>query len=238
VVRLNFIVEGHAEEAFVNGLLGPHLGHHDVSCAARRVEMSRGRGRIHRGGLIDWTKAARDIDFWRREDGRADARFTTMFDLYKLPLETPGRSDAAGLSDPLKRVCHIEQAIAASMNDPRFLPYIQLHEFEALIFAGADKLAESYPSRAAEAQALANTAEEFPSPEHIDEGPATAPSKRIIAQIPEYAGGKVAASPNVLQRIGIETLRQRCPHFGAWLCCLESLASPSPPPWPRLVTMP
>jgi hypothetical protein len=238
VVRLNFIVEGHAEEAFVNQILCPHLGGHDVVCAARRVEFSRRRGVIYRGGLIDWSKAARDIDRWRREDANADTRFTTMFDLYKLPNEAPGRSEAANLTDPFSKVHAIEQAVNATVNDQRFLPYVQLHEFEALLFAGADKLAVFYPERSAEAQQLVDVSTQHPSPEHIDEGATTAPSKRIIARIPEYEGGKLTASPIVLERIGLTTLRQRCPHFGAWLTCLESLATPNPLPWPRLVAMP
>lgn len=238
MIRLNFVVEGHSEEAFVNRILKDHLASSNVYCNARRVETSRGAGRIFRGGLIKWSKAAEDVAKWQREDSGQDVRFTTMFDLYKLPPETPGRSSAADLADPLKRVWLIERAIADSMKDSRTLPYIQLHEFEALIFAGADKLAKPYPSRAEEARALAESASKFPSPEHIDEGPTTAPSKRIIARIPEYERGKASASPIVLEQIGLAALRQHCPHFHAWISCLESLASPSPKPWPRLVTMP
>jgi hypothetical protein len=129
-------------------------------------------------------------------------------------------------------------AIGASIGDRRFLPYVQLHEFEALVLADPIRLGDFYPARRSEAGRLAEMAKQARTPEHIDEGARTAPSKRIIDQIPEYEGGKRAAAPIVLERIGLNLLRQACPHFGAWLTCLESLATSTPRPWPTLTVMP
>jgi hypothetical protein len=61
----------------------------------------------------------------------------------------------------------------------------------------------------------------FPSPEHIDEGDQTAPSKRIQSVLPEYQ--KVAAGVVVAEAIGIEAMRRECKHFAAWMEKLESL---------------
>jgi len=61
------------------------------------------------------------------------------------------------------------------------------------------------------------------SPELINDGPDTAPSKRILKEIPEY--DKVGAGVLVAEKIGLEILRKKCNHFAEWLACLEQLGS-------------
>ena len=79
---------------------------------------------------------------------------------------------------------------------------------------------------AAAVDSLVKLASGFASPELINEGDHTAPSKRIIAVIPEYKKEKATAGPLVAQKIGLTRLRERCPHFDAWLTRLEKLAEP------------
>jgi hypothetical protein len=63
----------------------------------------------------------------------------------------------------------------------------------------------------------------FPTVEHIDDGPLTAPSKRIIELIPAYRGSKTSAGPDIAEYTGLPVIRSKCPHFDAWLTRLESL---------------
>ena len=65
----------------------------------------------------------------------------------------------------------------------------------------------------------------FTSPEHVNDNTDTAPSKRIIREIPEYQGRKASAGPIVAAKIGLSTLRSQCAHFAQWLDKLESLAA-------------
>ncbi|MGH8907498.1 MAG: DUF4276 family protein [Egibacteraceae bacterium] len=58
-------------------------------------------------------------------------------------------------------------------------------------------------------------------PELVDDGPKSAPSKRIIDAWPQYA--KTTDGPVLAAQIGIARLRDRCPHFDAWVSRLESL---------------
>jgi len=58
----------------------------------------------------------------------------------------------------------------------------------------------------------------------IDDGAHTAPSKRIIAVLPDYEGAKPVIGPQVAALIGLDTIRAKCPHFAAWLSRLEQLA--------------
>ncbi len=225
-MRLNMIVEGRSEETFVRDVLTGHLSSMGVYPVARCVTTSRRRGRPFRGGLDDYAKARRDIVRWLSEDQNVDVRFTTMFDLYRLPGEFPGHRDARKESDPYKRVAVLERSLGEDVGDRRFIPYIQLHEFEALLFADIEKMARYYSgSEYANAIAgLKDLAAQFKGPEWIDDGETTAPSKRIGHAIPEYLSAKRTAGPLVAGNIGLDTLKNRCPHFKEWLGRLEALA--------------
>ena len=63
------------------------------------------------------------------------------------------------------------------------------------------------------------------TPEKIDDGQHTAPSKRIINEIPEYKHAKATAGPIIANEIGLPTMRRKCPHFNEWLAKLEQLNS-------------
>ena len=222
-IRLNFIVEGQTEEAFVNTILRPHLADFAVWASARRVMTSRKGGIKHSGGIVNYAHARSDIGRWLREDKNQDAHFTTMFDLYHLPEEFPGYADAERASNPYSRVKILEDALAAEIADWRFTPYLQLHEFEALLLAEPRQLGTQFSGCDSEIERLSQMAAQFDSPEWVNDGESTAPSKRIIAEIPEYAGRKVSAGPIVAGQIGLPALRAKCRHFGEWLARLEAL---------------
>jgi hypothetical protein len=60
---------------------------------------------------------------------------------------------------------------------------------------------------------LKTIAREFPSIEHINDGEATASSKRIISLIPDYESRKSSAGPDTAEYIGLAEIRSKCPHF-------------------------
>ena len=222
-IRLNFIVEGQTEEAFVNTVLRSHLADFAVLSSARCVETSRRRNLKYSGGITDYARAKRDIQRWLRNDRNSDARFTTMFDLYALPADFPSYADASRHPDPYDRVRALEDALSTDIADWRFIPYLQLHEFEALLLSDPERLATQFPGRDDAIRRLASAVSSFGSPELVNGGEQTAPSKRIIAKIPEYEGRKVSAGPIVAGQIGLPLLRSRCEHFAGWLSRLENL---------------
>ena len=224
-VRLNFIVEGQTEEAFVRRILRLHLAEANVFAAVRCVMTSRRRGIKHRGGIGRYAQAKRDITNWTSEDRNPDARFTTMFDLYRLPQDFPGYGNVSRASDPYERIGILEDALKEDIFDSRFIPYLQLHEFEALLLADPGKLEVQFPDRKEEICRLIETVTSFESPELVNDGTDTAPSKRIIQEIPEYERMKASAGPVVAEAIGLDCLRLQCRHFGEWLSKLEVLSN-------------
>lgn len=224
-IRLNFTVEGTTEETFVNQVLVPHLADSSVWACARRVLTKRKQSRSFRGGMTTYVKAKNDIERWMKEDQNPYAFFTTMFDLYALPNDFPGYGDAKAITDPWTKVAKIEEEFRNEINDQRFIPYIQLYEFEALLFSDPEKFNVEYPDRVTEIKKLNDIVESSGGPETIDDGPETAPSKRIIREIPEYKGMKASAGPIIAAKIGLNTLRAKCPHFKEWLNKLENLTN-------------
>ncbi len=232
MIRLHMVVEGQTEEEFVNSLLIDHFGSHNISTDVRRVETSRRRGKyrrsgtieakIFRGGLLDYERAKGDLIRWMKEDQNTDAYFTTMFDLYALPENFPSFVEAKKLRDPYQRVETLERAFEADLTHRRFIPYIQLHEFEALILSDPSGFASRFIEHVAGIRDLVDMCADFRSPELIDDDVNNAPSKRIIRAIPDYKGTKASAGPLIAQRIGLRTIRQKCPHFNEWLTKLEN----------------
>jgi hypothetical protein len=225
MIRLNMIVEGQTEEKFVHDVLEEHLAAREIFVAVRCAETSRDKKRhkIYRGGVIDYRRAKDDILRWMKEDQRPEAWFTTMFDLYALPDDFPGYEEARKLGTPQLRVVALETSLRNHVNHPRFIPYLQLHEFEALLLADPSKFDWEFIEHPEAIARLVALAAHYASPEDIDDDPMTAPSKRIIQEIPEYEFQKASAGPIVASKIGLPTLRQKCPHFDSWLTRLETL---------------
>ena len=223
-VRLHFIVEGQTEETFINRVLRPHLAELSIWVDARCVLTSRRGGVKHRGGFRTYSQPRRDIVSWLKEDQNYDARFATAFDLYGLPADFPGYEEAQRSSDPYDKVRVLEEALRNDIADWRFIPYLQLHEFEALLLSEPAQLAAQFMERQAGIRTLVAIADQAGNPELINDGPDTAPSKRIIAEVPEYSGMKASAGPIVAERIGLANLRSGCRHFGEWINRLEALA--------------
>ena len=221
-IRLNFIVEGQTEEAFVKRILSPHLANLEVYVKVRCVLTSWKNNIKHRGGIKNYEKARNDINAWIKEDRNSDVCFTTMFDVYGLPTNFPGYKDAKQIADPYGRVKVLEDALREDISDRRFIPHFQLHEFEALLLSDPQKLDAQFDNSTG-IRRLVDMVAGFDSPELINDGNNTAPSKRIIGEIPEYEKMKPSAAPIVAEKIGLPTLRLKCKHFGEWLCRLETL---------------
>jgi hypothetical protein len=109
----------------------------------------------------------------------------------------------------------LEKRFFEEINDYRFIPYIQVHEFEALLFAEPEKFAIAYPNRQNQIRQLIKIRSQFESPEEINEGSNTAPSKRIKAILPEYE--KRTAGPLIALEIGLEKLCEENHHFNQWI---------------------
>jgi hypothetical protein len=223
-MRLIVVVEGQTEEAFVKEVLQPHLANYGVYASATIVGKvaaeRRGRGRRGGGHYRHWR---RDIERLLGNDNSPDLRVTTLFDLYGLPDDFPGLDEHRHDTNTNRRCDALQSALALAFEDRRLIPYLQRHEFEALVLACLPSLRKLLDA-GDDLQGL-ETLERAVfalDPEEVDDGERTAPSKRLEGHLPGYS--KVLHGPMAVADAGLTTVRDRCPRFDGWITLLETLA--------------
>jgi hypothetical protein len=226
VKELTVFCEGETERGFCDQVLRPHqFPEHDRTIRTIEIEHSRHHGRVTRGGVsVRYETMRRGIlNELRGRRGR-EMTFTSLIDLYGLPKDFPGKKGRRrNPRDPIGYVTALETAFGGDIGDPRFLPHLQLHEYETLLFADPESFRYSFESCDRAIEELERIVASFPTIEHIDDGPLTAPSKRIIELMPAYRGRKTSAGPDIAEYTGLPAIRAKCQHFDAWLTRLESL---------------
>ena len=220
--RLYVICEGQTEERFIRHLLAPQLLETGVAASARLLGPPG-----QKGGFVSWARVRSDIVAVLRSDPHAVC--TTFVDYYGPQSGFPG--DAAvrpgWTPDIIART--LAGAMAAELSERefagRFLPYVQMHEFEALLFSDPEGLVRAVLGEGTRAtkvtQRLRDVCAEFGSPEAINSGRTTAPSKRILEQLPEFKKSRDGIV--IATEIGLPKLRRACPLFSAWVERLEAL---------------
>ena len=214
--RIHCIVEGQTELAVFTNILAPYI----LSKTGSYISFSTLK--YTGGGIVNYSKLFVELRNHLRDKEKI---LTTFFDYYGI-LEShqfPNYQEAKQKqSDPTKGVQLLEQGITDDLKSKgikvkNFIPYIQLHEFEALLFSSVEGFSLfDNPSIVADVRSIVTR---YENPENINDSPLTAPSKRIIA-IFEKQGlryEKIIDGNNIATKIGIETLMERCPRFRNWV---------------------
>lgn len=221
---IHILCEGQTEQGFVEEVLRPYLQGKGVT-GVKSILITTNKKKNARGGMLTYKHAEMDINLLRltKQDNNYERHiFTTMFDLYALPDDFPGFGIASTIHDPYVRVESLETSLSQALAEKRFIPYIQMHEFEALLFCGINHLSKLYPGCEKRCEQLSKDLQKVGNPELINNGPTTAPSKRIIKAIEgekktHYNYNKPATAKSVTKEIGIDELRAKCPHFNEWI---------------------
>ena len=145
---------------------------------------------------------------------------TTMMDYYALPNSFPGKEDVQG-DNCFERVRYLERAWAEDIHHRKFLPYLQLHEFESILFTSPSEMANVFPEKQDINRELEYIRKKFGNPEEINDNPDTNPSSRIMKIVPGYQ--KVFHGPLIAGRIGLEKIKNECRHFSDWINRLKVL---------------
>lgn len=220
MIRINVVVEGQTERQFVEGPLLEFLLPAGVLVSGKIIGVPG-----HKGGRVNYARVKKDVVHLLRSDRRSYC--STLIDYYGLGDGFPGEASPPTAS-ARDKVNAIEQAmhedIAGGLGQDlrvreRFVPFVILHEFEALLFSDPVALAASLGQAhlAEQFQAVVTAAG---APEEIDDGTETAPSKRILRIFPRYR--KALEGPRAAEAISIATIARECPHFGGWLARLKA----------------
>ena len=201
------ICEGPTEEVFCRNLLSQYLQN---SC---RIEIRL------LGGNCNWQRI-RDMAEKALKQQK-NALVTTFFDYYGVKTKKfPNWKETVGINkaNVRERIEILENGMLEEIDTNlryRFIPYVQLHEFEALLFNNIEVFDEMFEFEQYDRAELLNIFDEFPDPEMIDQGTETSPSHRLIKIIPAYR--KVIQGNAIAEKIGIEQIRQKNKHFNDWI---------------------
>lgn len=209
---LYILGEGQTEEQFVNEILRPYFANnniYDVRCIL--METSPG----HKGGDVSFQRYKLNAEKLIKNEN--DIIVTSLIDFFRLQTDFPKYQEALRVhpNDKIQRAGYLESAIAENISHQRFIPYIQLHEFEGLLFSsteGFDFLPDIPNQNRIELEVAVNM---YDNPELLNDGIFTAPSKRLASLIPGYQ--KTFHGPLLAEIITINTMLSRCERFKSWI---------------------
>jgi hypothetical protein len=209
---LNILVEGQTEQEFVRNLVYPYFLERGIS-NIRTITIETSPG--FKGGDVRY-EARYKSNIKQLLRGQEDLLVTSLIDYYRLRSDFPKFDESRRLGDVLQKVNLIETACAEDINDERFIPYIQLHEFEGLLFSSIRGFKQLFPDLPnAHGKELDEIIKRNPNPELINDGLTTSPSNRLIRLIPGYQKplfGNMIALEN-----GFDKIMEKCPRFRAWI---------------------
>lgn len=217
------IAEGYTEEQFIKRLIAPALRHLRVFVKPQLLKTSQDA----RGGAISFDRLKFNARNTLRQ--KPDAVLSTFIDLYALDTSFPAYQEAMAMSnlehrlDRLRMALHEAVVAYVGCRPERFIPHIQPHEFEGLLFSDPLALAGTEPGWDRSEGKLAEIRAAFETPEHINDGYETKPSRRLENVLqPGYK--KTRHGPLAAERITLGTIERECPSFRGWMERLRALA--------------
>jgi hypothetical protein len=212
MIRVHIFCEGPTEETFVKRVLFSYFIELGISLNAIGL-----RNGSKKGGISTYGKVKYQIAKKCKED--SNAWVTTLIDFYGLPSDFPSPKLITGLSS-IETAKAIEREFQKDVAQPNFIAHIIVHEFESLLFSQPEVFRNWFDDEKMISQ-LIKVRSEFESPEHINGGYDTAPSRRISQTCNKYE--KIIDGLNIALDIGLDKIRKECPMFDSWITRLENL---------------
>jgi hypothetical protein len=214
------LVEGKTEQIFIQDIVSPYLAGKGIYITPIIISKPG-----QKGGDVKFARVKNDIELHLKQ--RPDTYLTLFIDYYGLKKDWPGFEEAKNQSTPSGKAEKINTATKNQVNnlfgnndaERRFIPYVAMYEFEAMLFSEPQELA-------AQLQVPQSRIDKILSdcggePENIDDSPLTAPSRRIEALSPRFK--KTSTGIAIAKAIGLEKIRSHCALFNNWLTNIESL---------------
>lgn len=224
MIRCYVVCEGQTEETFIRNVIAPILAYQQIYLIARLIPTSK----TSKGGALTYERVRKFIINSLKEDF---VFVTTFFDLYALDNHFPNFTESQKQIDVYEKVTALEQAFKNDIIQenasftPQFFPYIQPYEFEGLLFSDITKLTEIETNWSLATTALQIICNSVETPEHINDSPQTAPSKRLANHLKNPHYRKTLHGTLAIEAIGIDTLIAECRHFKQWYNQLLELGS-------------
>ncbi len=222
------IVEGRTEQIFIRDIVSPYLAGKSIYITPIIVSKPG-----QKGGDVKFARVKNDIELHLKQ--RHDTYLTLFVDYYGIKSDWPGLKEAKQQTAPGEKAEKVNSVTKDRVNKlfgdhgaaKRFIPYIAMHEFEAMLFSEPQKLAARLHVPPSD---IAKILTECGEPENIDDSPMSAPSKRLENLSSRFK--KTSTGIAIAKSIGLAQIRERCPIFNKWLTEIELIKTgvhgPSP----------
>jgi len=222
IVEIVAIVEGPTEQLFIRDIVVPFFAAKSIFLTP--IILSKPG---QKGGDIKFTRAINDIE--RHLKQRPDTYLTLFVDYYGIKKGWPGRDITPDENKMLSTSQKAKKVNDATMQEVcqlyidyrperRFIPFIAMYEFEALLFSDSQLLADKLQISKDQ---IDNILRECGEPENINDSPVTAPSKRLEALSDRFK--KTTTGITIAKEIGLQRIRDKCPIFNEWISKIEKL---------------
>ena len=194
IVTITVLCEGKTELFFVKKILNPFFyNSYKIHLLPHDL-----KGRVTTDKIIKEIKRAKTTII------------TTLVDYY-------GFVDAHN-----RTIEELTSEIKQNFSSKYIVPYIQLHEIEALWFSDIDSIARKMNANFEQKQKLKRIIQSYPNPEDINNSKDTAPSKRLERIFLGY--DKPIDGVSIAENIPIEVYMQKCPRFKIWIETIIQMA--------------
>jgi len=216
--RIIIICEGQTEQVFCEKILSPYFISHGYHIQAPTIKHNK-------GGIVKWDILKKQIETHLLTE--KEAYVSTLIDYYGLYSKHsfPQWDVAEKTPDKNQRMGIIEEAMKTDVDAAyrhRFIPYIQLHEFEGLLFNDINIFHQQIPkSDLIGLEELKKTFYDYDNPEMINNNQQTSPSHRLERIIAGY--NKVVYGDILAEAIGLNRIKEKSPRFNDWINILEQL---------------
>ena len=219
-IEIIAIVEGKTEQIFIERILAPYLGCRNIGVRATQVSKPG-----QKGGDVRFSRVKKDLELHLKQ--RSDTYVTTLIDYYGtkewpglelIPTQASPAQIAQIINDSTKNM--VASLFPDQQAERRFIPYIAVHEFEALLFSDVGILS-CYLG--IDPSIVETVITRCGSPEAINNSPMTAPSKRLNNWAPNQNFLKTTMGIPIAEAIGIEKMRENCPLFDIWIGKFEEI---------------
>lgn len=214
---LIILVEGETEQEFVNRILIPYLVLRGLNTEIRPIMIEISGGGHGYNNIQHLKNTIRPV--LNRTD---QPIVTTLIDHYGINSDRklPGYSTIT-TANTEERIQQMEAIINVEIQKIKpyrfFIPYIQRHEFETLLFSNPEVGFELEHDKIKED--VVKLSSGFDSIEDINCTPEGAPSKRIgrIYESHKKKYSKVSDAVDIIELTSIESVLEKCPRFKNWV---------------------
>ncbi len=197
MVRIGVSVEGLTEERFIKIMIEPYLTPKGIYVTPVSIDGNVSIDRIKH----ELKNLIHSFDY-----------VSTFYDFYGFKQKDDGETR-------LTLEAKINESVKIELRE-KVIPYIQMYEFEGLLFSSPDAIASVLQGESLTNWANLILKENSNNPEKINDSIETAPSKRL-EKVTNYR--KTTHGPNIAKEIGLVRIREMCSGFDEWLSKLEEL---------------